>query len=91
MRFRERDPRARPDEETLVWGEDVTEEGEVAHIESVGRGPYRATAEELAVELHHRGRKVVANRAAADRSRLCVQSRTVARGFHGDRSSPTVP
>src|SRR5687767_6289791 len=43
-------------ESMLVRGEEVTEEGDVARLECVGRGPYRATAEDLAVELHERGR-----------------------------------
>src|SRR5215217_5025660 len=62
FRFADRHPRladeiraAAVDEETLVRNEDVTEEGDVARLEPVGDGPYRATAEDLAVELHQRG------------------------------------
>ena len=43
-------------EEALVRGEDVTEEGDVAPVERVGRGGYWTTAEELTVELDQRGR-----------------------------------
>ena len=44
------------DEDALVRDEDVTEEGDVAPVECVGRGGYRATAEELTVELDQCGR-----------------------------------
>jgi hypothetical protein len=43
-------------EDALVGGEDVTEEGDVAPVECVGRGGYRTTAEELTVELDQCGR-----------------------------------
>ena len=43
-------------EAALVRDEDVTEEGDVARIECVGRGGYWTTAEELAVELDQCGR-----------------------------------
>ena len=43
-------------EDALVRGEDVTEEGDVAPVECVGRGGYWTTAEELTVELDQCGR-----------------------------------
>jgi hypothetical protein len=63
LRFADNHPRLadeiRPtaqQEDTLVRDEDVAEESDVAPLECVGRGLYRATAEELTVELHQRSR-----------------------------------